>query len=305
MKRVKECVVTRVVVLFVVATALLNAGMPRGRAAIAEPRLKSESQIRSEANLYDTAIREIAKIETMPVATADDFKPIRSILERHVPNLRFNRSKLVSVGLSETTFVNAVKARTSDRTKADEFARELAGDNQSIFRLSGAQSIKDKINQSVKNDISLLRRVSQRLQRAADEIKAKSHHGYPTSRFIESPEPNFQGITVKDVLTAVVVTSLVISAAMIIGPLGVAALAVAATGVAGNLYGATLVAGAVALVARVAEIVGTEEGQDKFKECMEGVDARYRQCVQQAGLFGTPACMVNYLIGATRCITVE
>lgn len=307
-------VALRSFVLLVVVAGLINIGMPHGRAVPIELRVKSDSQIRSEAALYDAAIREISRIETMTLATADDFKPVRSILERHVPNLRFNRSKAVTIGLAESTFVNAAKARTSDRAKADEFARELAADNQAIFRLSGAQSVKDKINQSVKNDMSMLRRVSERMQRAAEEIKAKSpaHHANPNPRFMDSRESIVQGVSVGDVLAAVVVTSLVISVAMIIGgPMALVAMIALTTAVVGGVVSgvayvpAVIAVAAASLVGRIAANVGSEESRDKLKECMENVDARYRQCVQQGGVLGTPFCLIQYVANAAGCITAE
>src|SRR5712691_8004877 len=80
------------------------------RSAAADVELKSESQLKSEAALYDTAIREIGQLQTMSVATVDDLKKVNTILERQIPNLRFNRSKLATIGLSDSTFINAAKA---------------------------------------------------------------------------------------------------------------------------------------------------------------------------------------------------
>lgn len=289
--------------IFVIA-ALLNVGVPHGRAVnVQPPRLKSESQIRSEAGIYDNAIREISRIENMPLATLDDFAAVRAIVQRQVPNLKFSRSKLVSFGFTETSFVSAVRAKTSDQAKADQFALELAASRDSIYRLSGALSLKDKIARKGQADLALLNRVATKIEKAANELKNKTggHHADP-SPLVSSLQRN----VAVEFFSAVVITSLVISAAMIVGgPFALTAIFLLATAVVGGVITASYVAAAAAIVANVVDNVGTEEGRAKVAECLAQADRRFADCAQQGAIVTALVCMPVYLADAAACLVKE
>ena len=133
-------------------------------AAVVKLNLKSESQLKSEAALYDRAIYEIGQLQTMSVVTVDDLKKVNTILERQIPNLRFNRSNLTDIGLGESAFVAAAKVRTLDKKAAEEFANEPGRDPNAIFKLNGATSLGDRMERSLETDTTMLRRVAGRLK---------------------------------------------------------------------------------------------------------------------------------------------
>lgn len=148
---------SRTITIAVVVTSLLTLGTPRTRATFQRLALKSESQVKSEASLYDTAIREIGRIESMKLTTTDEFTRVKSVLDQQVPNLRRIRSKLVALALSDTTLISAARARTNTTKLAEEFALELATNSESVFKLNGGLGVKDKISRSFETDTSMLR----------------------------------------------------------------------------------------------------------------------------------------------------
>ena len=295
----------RMLAVAAVVAGLVNLGLPRTRAAVQGPPLKTESQLRTEAGLYDAAIREISRIETMNLTTVDEVSRVKTLLERHVPNLRFNRSRLVAFALTDTTFVNAAKSRASTKASANEFAKQLVADSQSIFRLNGGAAVKDKVSRSFQSDVSMLKRVSEKLRRAAVELKPQSpaHHANvdPTALKLSS-----QRITVRDTLTVIVVASVLVSAAMLVGPLLGLELLVMAGLVA--VVGGTdlLIAGASILVVRALTNISSEEGRDKIADCLQGVDAKKSSCETENPLYAAVGgCLAEWVLNAAACLAVE
>ena len=77
------------------AGAMVYPGTRRsGSAAPASPDLKVASQVKNEAALYETAMREIGQLANSSLATVGNLKKAIAVLERQIPNLRYNRSKL-------------------------------------------------------------------------------------------------------------------------------------------------------------------------------------------------------------------
>jgi hypothetical protein len=206
--------------------SLLSLSLPFGGHATAgpAPKLKSESQLRSEAALYDGAIREIERIANLKLAVPEESKKAQAILDKQVPNLRFSRSKLVALGLSDASFASAIKAKAPDKKAADPFAQELARDNKAILKLSGAQSLADRIRKSVAEDTAKLRRIAELLKQAGAEIRAKKHHAVKAN----SSAPDFVGgrdvfasarpSSPPDSVSDTLVTVLVIAVAVIVVP---------------------------------------------------------------------------------------
>jgi hypothetical protein len=133
--------------------------------------LKSESQFRSEASRYDGAIRAISGIATMTLGTGDDLKKAFAILDRERPNLKFHRSKLVVLGLNDSTYTSALKKKVPDKRAAEAFAKEVAADRKALLKLEGAESLVTRMRRSVEADAATLRRIADRLKEAAEKIK--------------------------------------------------------------------------------------------------------------------------------------
>ena len=302
----------RATIVAVVVASLLHLGMPRGAAAVQKPALKTESLVKSEASLYDTAVREIGRIESMRLTTADEFTRVKSVLERHVPNLKFIRSKLVALALNDATLISAARARTSTTKLAEEFAVELATNSESVFKLSGGAAVRDKISRSFQTDVTMLRRVSEQLKRAASDFKPTGHHAIP-ERLLPHAYNSVQRDGVVTTIATVVVASLVVSALIIACPPLAIALPVLASLAAGAVFGvgaivvgAFVVVGAVTLLERVATNVGTEQGRDQIAECLQEVDSRYDTCVAEHPLIALMGgCLAEYLLRAAACLLVE
>src|SRR5262245_58865647 len=96
--------------------------------------LKTEAQVRSEASTYEAAIKAIASITSLKLENPDELKKAIAIVNREGPNLRFSRSKLVVVGLSDSTFINAVKKRSPDKAAAEALIREVSADPKAVLR---------------------------------------------------------------------------------------------------------------------------------------------------------------------------
>jgi hypothetical protein len=133
--------------------------------------LKNESQYKSEASRYDSAIRAIAGIATMKLDTGEDLKKAIAILDRERQNLKFHRSKLIVLALGDSAFTSAVKKKVSDKPAAEAFASELTADRKAVLKLEGAESLKTRLQRSAESDAATLRRVAERLREAAERIK--------------------------------------------------------------------------------------------------------------------------------------
>jgi len=139
--------------------------------------LKSESQLRSEAARYDSAIRAISGIGTMKLETGEDLKKALAILDRERPSLKLHFSKSVVLGLSDSTFSRAVKKRVSDERAAEAFAKELKADSKTILKLDGAEALKSRIQRSAESDAAVLRRAGERLKEASERLKRAGQRG--------------------------------------------------------------------------------------------------------------------------------
>ena len=267
----------RAITIAVVVVSLLSLRVPRAVATPQRPSLKPESQVKSEANLYDAAIREIGRISTMKLTTADEFNRIKVILERQVPNLRFNRSKLISLVLSDTTFINAAKARASTKESAEEFARELATDSRSVH-LQGERALPlgTRLIKASRQTFRCYSGVNDRyrggcFQGSCAPCVSKiftKHAGTRSEEFYQRHNhSNRRGFSAN-------------VAVMLVSPFLVAALAYTATAVVGGVFTAAIVTGAVTLLARVIANASSEPGRDRVAECQAGVDGQYHRCVE-------------------------
>jgi hypothetical protein len=305
---------TRLAIRFCLVTAL-SFGLaisqlpfvPRASAA-ADLNLKSESQLKSEASLYDTAIRELGRVSSMKLASPDESKIAIAILKRQVPNLRLLRSKLIVLGLADSTFANAVRTKAGTEKKSQqEFAAELAKDQTSILKLSGADSLKNSILRTIEADTSRMRKVAEQLKQASAEIKtnAKSHHsGAVASAETEAgtSNPVFPRLSDKDVATL-----LVVAAVIIFPPLGLALALIAANAV-GALVAESFVGTAIVLVGELKGAAGTQKERDAIDACLNKVNDAGDACLTAAdhlifplNLAAEDACLAAYLIDFAAC----
>ncbi len=236
----------------------------------------SESQLRTEAGLYDAAISEISRVATMKLESLDDLKAANAIIGKHLSNLRYNRPKLVVMGLGDSTFIGALREKTRDSSATDAFALEIAKDPNAILRLNGASSIRDRLTRKLDSDIVLLRRVADRLKNAGEAIKARIKPNHSAGKKGESGTNDPRGVASAGSLLPTFHKDdvIVLIAIGVIYFPGVAiALAGPITLVGGVALGATL-------IGKLVTNIGTEEGRDKLAECQKQVTERLERCVE-------------------------
>ena len=278
--------------------------VPAAEAAAVD--LRSESQMKTEAGLYDSAMREIERALTIKLETIEDLKAATALLAKQIPNLRFNRSKLAQIGLSDSTFVAAVRERTKDSKTTDAFVRELATDSKSITKLSGALSLSDRLQRKVDGDVALIRRLADRLTQVTADLKAKikqNHVGLRNGEFdttfagheflstaltrpIGPPAPR---ISDSDIELVLVIVAVYVFPGVLVG------LAILA---AGPISLGIVVTGAALLIGRVVENFGTDKGRDRVAACQDAAEAEYKSCV--AG--GAGACCGLAELNAAGCL---
>lgn len=299
----------RILLAMALSTGLLwcQWPLPSHSSAATPLNLKSESQLKSEAGLYDAAIREISRIADLKLANPENSKTAQTIIDKHLPNLKFSRSKLVVLGLGESSFVSAVKAKGGDKKSLDQFAQDLSNDPNSILKLNGAAAVADRIRTSADADITKLQKIAALLKQAGGDIKASAHHA-ARGRSTFNPLPAAPTLLPAGLTTEQVVILVVVVAVIAFPPLGLVLVDIAAP-VAAAVYAAAIVAGAVLMVARLVENVGTEKGRDRVAECQDRVESKKRRCISEAGDLPYPiniaaadACYAQWLLDAAVCL---
>lgn len=133
--------------------------------------LKGESQLRSEASRYDSAVRVIGSIATMKLTTVGELKKAIDIVNREHPNLRFRFSKLIVLAISDPTFSSAVKARKAAGSQAAEaFLKEIQAGPKNILRLTGAEPLKTRLQRTDEANAATLRRTADRFKAIAKKL---------------------------------------------------------------------------------------------------------------------------------------
>jgi len=254
--------------------------------------IKSEAQVRNEAALYDTALREISRVTTMSLDTAENLKRANDIVKKQVPNLKFKRSKLLAMGLSNATFVSAVKAKTADDKSTRAFAEDLLKNPSSITKLNGASALGSRMAQSVDTDNALLQRVSDQLKQASTALKAKlkAHHSPHFETAMRINEPGLSSLNEASEWV------ILVSVALIFSPLLPVMVPLSAELVVGALF-----------VQAVINVV-TEDGRDKVAECLKQAQSDFESCDASANAlpFGLniaaeAACLTGYLLATAGC----
>ncbi len=253
--------------------------------------LKTESQVRTEATTYDAAIKAIASITSLKLDNADQLKKALAIVNREGPNLRFSRSKLIVLGLSNSTFVNTIKKRSSDKAAAEALLKEVSADPKAVLKLDGAQAFGSRLQSSAAADSSILKRSSEALKAAAAKLK-QARQGADTPNIASSdamkllpvgyttvPQPNEwaplpQGGAVLGLIVAVVVVVVIVN------------------------YGFTFV-----------KNISTKEGQDAVADCLVAVTERLGRCGREAesqpfpfNVAAEALCAADYLAASANCL---
>ncbi len=244
----------------------LRASSATRPVAIAD--LKTESQLRTEASRYDTAMRAISGISSMKLDTGDDLKKALVILNRERPNLKFFRSKFVVIGLNDTNFVNAARKRVPDKVSAEAFAKELTADPKVAFTVSGANSLKTRLAQSIAADAATLRRAGEKLKEAAAKFKKPQAHHAPTPGMTNDASVVLGGFSRA---TSIIETT----SAPVLDPASIA-----------------VIVTAIIVYASIAYLglkwfgpsfgIGTEADKDQVAECQQDTDDRHARCVSEA-----------------------
>lgn len=166
----------RAVIATAVCATLLFYPLLRVSGSATTPRIevKSETQFRSEAALFTRALNAVSAIATMKLDTGDDLKKALSILDRERANLKFQRSKLVSTALDDSTLIGAVKKRATDQKSAEALIRELEADPRTVLKLEGADALRIRLQRSAEADATVLRSVAERLKAVADKLTKAS-----------------------------------------------------------------------------------------------------------------------------------
>lgn len=263
----------------VVCVSLLVFPYRVGTSMVGTPvTLKSESQFRTEASLYDGAIRAISGILTMKLETQDDLKAALGIVERQRPNLKLFRSKLVVIAFSNSTFSAAAKRKMPTKEAAITLLTSL-NDRTKVTTIAGFDEVKNQMKTRAETDAAVLRRASDRLKTAGERLKSAEHHSrgafFPTrASFSGSHESNLNPAAAQDPLTFILFLAVV----------SVAVIAVVAFG------------------SGVANSV-TDEGRDAVADCQDRADQNYSQCVASSIPFtGRIACAAILLAEQALCL---
>ncbi|PWT94236.1 MAG: hypothetical protein C5B55_03030 [Blastocatellia bacterium] len=299
MNKSKKLVIVATLIISICSQWLVTYSRPTAtHVALPAGEIRSEAQLRSEASLYDAAINDIRKGTSIKLDTANDLKAATALLNKAIPNLRFNRSKLIVSGMSDTTFVGAVKERTRDAKSTEEFARALAGDQNEILKLNGATALQSRLARSLDADVTLIRSVSDRLKKAADAVKAKTNANHAGSRSYLSSEtttsPTPPGILLDIITLQLVAIAVVVQPAIFLVLVG--------TGLGSTL----VIVGAAVLVAKIIGNVATDKGRDKLAECEDSAQKNFNDCMATANAFDfvivSTYCTAAYLASAAACL---
>ena len=284
----KVAVATVLCISFVIYPALRTSS---AKVIYTATDLKTEAQVRTEANTYDAATKAIASITSLKLENADELKKAVAIVDREGPNLKFSRSKRVVLGLGDSTFVNAVKKRSPDKAAAEVLLTEISADPKAVLKLDGAQALGSRLQNSAEADAAILKRSAEALKAAAAKFK-QARQGAATPNVARSygwkllpvayslaTQPNElitppQGGAVLGLIVAVVVVVVIIN------------------------YGFTFV-----------KNISTKEGQDAVAQCLVAVTERLGRCERNAesqpfplNVAAEALCAAEYLADSANCL---
>jgi len=308
MKKFKNPFIVAVLAGSLLSQFLVTYSQPTVTTVITASDIRSESQLRTEASLYDAAIADIQKGISIKLETADDLKAADALLKKAIPNLRFNRSKLVVLGMGDSTFASAVKERTRDSKTTEEFARVLANDPNEILKLNGATTLQSRLTRSLESDVALLQNVAARLKKAADAVRAKTNANHPIlisalsrdnkERALVLPVTTLHSAPPGPLLD--IITIQLVTIALVIQP--AIFLVLVGTGLGSTI----VIVGAAILVAKIIGNIGSDKGRDKVAECEDKATQKMNDCLATANVitlaFVDAYCTAQYLLDAGACL---
>ncbi len=162
----------------VMGTLLLAAPQSKAIPTLSLPtgsELKTPTQYRTEAALYERSIRSIATITTLKLDNPEALKQALDVLERETPNLKHLPSFLVFSGINDSTFSTAVKRNTDTRSKAEILLKRLTEDPKTILEIDGARSLARRLSDRTSADSKLLRSVAERINTAIAGVDLTNH----------------------------------------------------------------------------------------------------------------------------------
>lgn len=299
-------VAPRAVIVIVLGISLITypclSGSSSSAATAPAIDIKTESQYRNEATLYDRTIREIASIASMKLDSEAGLKQAIAILDRARPNMKLITSKLITMAFSDSTFSAGVKKKSPDKQAAEAFVKELSRDTKSVLKLEGAQSLSTRIRNAITTDAEILKRSAARLNDAAARIKQSGPRGaahdlrerddFKMGRVGFRPPPNRATEPAPSIMAADPATVFAI------------------------IFVAVVVIEVVILGPAVIRNIVTEEGRDKTADCLEGADSRLASCNARADRDFPPSgltflvnlgaralCYETWLIQVALCYT--
>lgn len=266
----RTAIAAAVCISFIIYTPLLlSSSAAAARTGI---DLKTESQYRSEAGRYDSAISAISGIATMKLETPDDLKKALDILDRERPNLKLHRSRLIVMAVSDVTFAGAVKRKMADKQAAEALLKELNTNPKAVLKLGGAETLKTRMQSRLTADAAILGRAAERLKVAAERIIRASQGstlpGLGTTTEFKLVRASFstgnQPITTPNY------------------PGSLTQVEIAILTIYGALVAATVIIGFTVLTAEVIKRLVTVEDEAALAQCQSEADDRYSACVARA-----------------------
>ena len=91
--------------------------------------------------------------------------------------MRYLQSKLIVLGLSDSTFTSAIKKAATDQKSAQALIDKLAADPKGVLKFDGAEALAKRMAQSAQADAKILRNAAALLKDAAGKIKQARFDG--------------------------------------------------------------------------------------------------------------------------------
>jgi hypothetical protein len=96
----------------------------------------------------------------MRLTTSKELAVANGIIEKHIGNLKYARSKLIAMGFADSTFTSAVKRSAPDKKALEQFGVGLIQEPTSIIKISGAQALGDRMRSALAADTAKIKQVA-------------------------------------------------------------------------------------------------------------------------------------------------
>jgi hypothetical protein len=122
----------------------------------------------SNASKYDTAIRNIAALESAPLKTEADVKKALDILQRNELDNSMLLGKGFTIAINVSSFKTGVQAEAK-RLSSKVFVSQMRSKSLSISKIGGFNDLKRTLKQRFDGDSTMLKRVAARLNQASKQ----------------------------------------------------------------------------------------------------------------------------------------